>query len=58
MNKKKSPHYWFLDTHFAVSFWVKIDDVVTAMVVPAVHQHCVQDVVSWVLGVRLLKELV
>lgn len=35
--KKNCPHYWFLDTHFAVSFWVKIDDVVTAMVVPAVH---------------------
>lgn len=35
--KKNCSHYWFLDTHFAVSFWVKIDDVVTAMVVPTVH---------------------
>lgn len=56
--KKNCSHYWFLDTHFAVSFGVKIDDVVTAMVVPAVHQHCMQDVVGWVLGVRLLKELI
>ncbi len=28
------------------------------MVVPAVHKHCVQDVVGGVLGVWLLKELV
>lgn len=55
---KNCPHYWFLDTDFAVSFWVKIDDVVTAMVVPAVHKHGVQDVVGWVLGVWLLKELI
>lgn len=34
---KNCSHYWFLDTHFAVPLWVKIDDVVTAMVVPAVH---------------------
>lgn len=58
INIRKSSHYWFLDTHFAVSFWIKIDDVVTAMVVPAVHQHCVQDVVGRVLGVGLLEELV
>lgn len=57
-NKKNCSHYWFLDTHFAVSFWVKIDDVVTAVVVAAVHQHRVQDVVSWVLGVWLLEKLV
>lgn len=56
--KKVGPHYWFLDTHFAVSFRVKIDDVVTAVVVAAVHQHGVQDVVGRVLGVRLLEELV
>lgn len=39
VHKKICPHDWFLDTHFAVSFGVKIDDVVTAMVVAAVHQH-------------------
>jgi len=31
---------------------------VTAVVVPAVHQHGVQDVVGRVLGVRLLEELI
>lgn len=56
--KKRGSHYWFLDTHFAVSFRIKIDDVVTAMVVPAVHKHGVQDVVGRVLGVWLLKELI
>lgn len=58
VQKKNSSHDWFFDTHFAVSFGVKIDDVVTAMVVPTVHQHCVKDVVGWVLGVWLLKELI
>lgn len=55
---KRFSHDCFLDTHFAVSFWIKIDDVVTAVVVPAVHQHCVQDVVGWILWVWLLEELI
>lgn len=52
------PHYWLRDTHFAVSFGVEIDDVVAAVVVSAVHQHGMQDVVGRVLHVRLLQELV
>lgn len=52
------PHYWLRDTHFAVSFGVEIDDVVATVVVSAVHQHGVQDVVGWVLHIRLLQELV
>lgn len=57
-NKEMGPHYWLRDTHFAVSFGVEIDDVVAAVVVTAVHQHSVQDVVGWVLHIRLLQELV
>ena len=51
-------HYWFLDTHFAVSFGVEIDDVVSSVVVPAVHEHRMKNVVGWVLGVCLLEELI
>ena len=50
-NNKKGgcSHDWLLDADFAVSLGVEIDDVVTPVVVPAVHQHGVQDVVGRVL---------
>lgn len=52
------PHYWFRDTHFAVSFGVEIDDVMATVVVSAVHQNGVQDVVGRVLYIRFLQELI
>lgn len=52
------PHYWFRDTHFAVSFGVEIDDVMAAVVVSAVHQNGVQDVVGRVLYIWFLQELI
>ena len=58
MKVSKDPHYWLGDTRFAVSFRVEIDDIVAAVVVPAMHQHRVKDVVGRVLGVSLLEKLI
>lgn len=57
-NKENGSHYWLRDTHFAVSFGVEIDDIVAPMVVSAVYQHSMQDVVGWVLHIRFLQELI
>ena len=47
-----------ISKHLSVAFRVDVDDVVAAVVVAAVYQHCVQDVQRRVAGVRLLQEFV
>ncbi len=54
----KGAHYWCGDTHFAVSFRIKVDDIVTPVVVPAVHQHGVENVVGRVFSIWLLQKLI
>lgn len=54
----KGSHYWCGDTHFAVSFRIKVDDVVTPVVVSAVHQHGVENVVGRVFNIWLLQKLI
>ncbi len=54
----KGSHYWCGDTHFAVSFRIKVDDIVTPVVVSAVHQHGVENVVGRVFNICLLQKLI
>lgn len=51
-------HDGLLDADFSVSFGVEVDNIVSSVVVSAVHQHGMQDVVGWVLRVSLLEELI